>query len=78
MPSGPAGVVAILAAHPGDLDLGLIRSTLGLLEEALGQSDLLPVLEQAIARAGGGRTVSAMRAALTRAVPKRKRKPRPR
>lgn len=71
-------VIAILAAHPDELDLGLVRSTLSLLEEALGQSDLLPVLERAIERAGRGRSVSAMKGAPPRAVPKRKRKPRPR
>lgn len=70
-------VVAILAAHPNDLDLTLVRSTLGLLEEALGQSDLLPVLERAIERVSG-RTTSAVRGSPTRVVPKRKRKPRSR
>ena len=45
-------VVAVLAAHPDDLDLDLVRSTLGLLEGALDQSDLLRMLEQAIERSG--------------------------
>lgn len=70
-------VVAILAAHPNDLDLALVRSTLGLLEEALGQSDLHPALERAIERASG-RSASTVRGSPTRAVPKRKRKPRAR
>lgn len=70
-------VVAILAAHPNNLDLGLVRSTLGLLEEALGQSDLLPVLERAIERASGRKT-SALRSSPAHAVSKRKRKPRSR
>jgi hypothetical protein len=45
--------VAILAAHQGTLRIGLIRNTLQLLEQALGQSDLLPSFEQARVRAGG-------------------------
>lgn len=66
-------VAAILAAHPGALDLGLVRSTLRLLEEALGQSDLLPALERALDRARAS-TPAAMPTA--RAAPKRTRKPR--
>lgn len=64
-------VVAILAAHPGALDLGLVRSTLRLLEEALGQSDLLPALERALDRARAS-TPAAMPTA--RAASKRNRK----
>lgn len=44
-------VVAILAAHPSQLDLSLIRNTLGMMETALGQSDLLPAFEGALDRA---------------------------
>jgi hypothetical protein len=46
-------VVAILAAHPDDLDLDLVRGTVRMLEEALDQSDLLPALDQALASARG-------------------------
>lgn len=46
-------VVAILAAHPDDLDLDLVRATLRMLEEALDQSDLRPALDQALASARG-------------------------
>lgn len=45
-------VVAVLAAAPR-VDLGLVRETLALLEQALSRSDLVPHLEQAIARARG-------------------------
>ena len=45
-------VVAILAARRGELNLELVRDTLKLLEGALGQSDLLPALEAALARSG--------------------------
>jgi len=69
--------VAILAAHPNDLDLDLVRNTLLLLEEALGQSDLLPALEQALARARGQKPAN-LRGSPPRAKPKRERKPRPR
>lgn len=44
-------VVAILAAHPDDLDLELVRATIRMLEEALGQSDISPALDQALASA---------------------------
>jgi uncharacterized nucleotidyltransferase DUF6036 len=72
-------VVAILAAHPDDLDLDLVRSTLLLLEEALGQSDLLPALERALERARPRAPAAARRApACAKPKPKRKRKPRPR
>lgn len=46
-------VVAILAAHPDDLDLELVRSTIRMLEAALDQSDLSPALEHALAQARG-------------------------
>jgi hypothetical protein len=48
-------VVAMLRAHGGALDLARIRTTLGLLEKALDQADLLPELERAIERAGRAR-----------------------
>jgi len=44
-------VVAVLAARRETLDLGLVRDTLLLLEEALAQADLLPELERALERA---------------------------
>lgn len=44
-------IVAILRARVGDLDLDLVRSTLSLLEQALDQSDLMPLFEQALERA---------------------------
>jgi hypothetical protein len=65
-------VVAILAAHPEDLDLDLVRSTVRLLEEALSQSDLSRALDQALGSARG-----AMRPpprASRRRAPKAKRK----
>jgi len=46
-------VVAILAAHPDDLNLDLVRGTVRMLEGALDQSDLSPALDQALARAHG-------------------------
>jgi len=45
-------VKAILAARSGSLDIALMRETLGLLESALDQRDLLPQLEALLA---GGR-----------------------
>jgi len=42
--------VAILDAQKATLDLALIRRTLGLLEQALDQSDLLPALDSALTR----------------------------
>lgn len=45
-------VEAMLAAVD-DIDLDLLRGTLAMLEEALGQSDLSPAFEQALARARG-------------------------
>lgn len=38
-------VLAILAAQGADLDVASVRQILGMLEEALGQSDLLPLFE---------------------------------
>jgi hypothetical protein len=40
-------VRAILSAHPTDLDLALIRSTLQELEQALHRSDLVTAFERA-------------------------------
>ncbi len=78
-PKDMEDVIAILAAHRDGLDIDLVRSTLRLLEEALGQSDLLPLLDQALARAGTSMP-SARRRSPARASPrpKPKRKPRPR
>lgn len=42
-------VAGILRARRGSLDLGLVRSLLVDLEEALGQSDLVPALERLLA-----------------------------
>jgi hypothetical protein len=46
-------VVAILAAHPDDLNMDLVRGTVRMLEEALDQRDLSPALDQALASAHG-------------------------
>ena len=46
-------VVAILAAAREEIDIGYVRGTLRLLEEALAQSDLVPVFEQILHRARG-------------------------
>jgi hypothetical protein len=43
-------VVSILSANPA-LDLRYVRDTLAILEQALAQSDLLPALDAALARA---------------------------
>ena len=51
-PKDVDNVVAILAAHPDDLDLELVRGTVRMLEEALGQSDLSPVLDHELERRG--------------------------
>jgi hypothetical protein len=40
--------------HGRGLDIGRIRRTLGLLEQALGQSDLLPAFESILDRGSGG------------------------
>ena len=44
-------IVAILRAQRGTIALERTRETLSMLEEALGQSDLLPSLDEAIRRA---------------------------
>lgn len=44
-------VKSVVAAQGVSLDLGEIRETLRLVEEALGQSDLLPVFEKIVAGA---------------------------
>lgn len=64
-------VVAVLAAHPDDFDVELARGTLRMLEEALGQSDLLPELGRAMDRARGGATTKG-RGGRGRAATKRK------
>lgn len=69
-------VVTILAAHPDNLDLHLIRRTLGLLEDALGQSDLIPAFERATARAHGSNPANVRGS--PSAAPRPKRKPRSR
>lgn len=45
-------VRSVLHAQAGQLDLAWIRQALGMLEDALGQSDLLPRLERELARIG--------------------------
>jgi hypothetical protein len=50
-PKDHEDAVAILAAHPADLDFGLIRSTLGMLDDALSRCDLVPEFERALVRA---------------------------
>ena len=47
-------VIAIVAAQERTLDFGYVRGTLDTLERAIGQSDLLPALEAAMARARRG------------------------
>jgi hypothetical protein len=54
-PKDVEDVVAIAAAHQGTLDVGYIRDTLRLIEEALGQSDLASLFEQALARSRSAR-----------------------
>jgi hypothetical protein len=44
-------VVTLLRIHGASVDLALARRTLQMLESALGQRDLLPALDQAVARA---------------------------
>jgi hypothetical protein len=46
-------VIAILAAHPQDLDLKLVRETVREVEAALDQNDLTPALDRALAAARG-------------------------
>lgn len=48
-------VAAILAATGEAFDVGHVRKTLTLLQEALAQCDLVPVFEQTLGRARGGR-----------------------
>jgi hypothetical protein len=43
-------IEAVLLAQATTLDLGMVRETLELLEQALGQSDLLPLFEQTLLR----------------------------
>ena len=43
-------VVSLLRIHPNDLDSVRVRTVLKMLEDALGQSDLLSALEQCRAR----------------------------
>lgn len=45
-------VQSVLHAQAGQLDLGWIREVLRMLQDALGQSDLLPRLESELARIG--------------------------
>lgn len=45
-------VQSVLRAQAGRLDLGWIREALGMLQDALGQSDLVPLLESELARIG--------------------------
>lgn len=49
-PKDDDDVVAILAAHAETLDRAYVRRTLGELEKALGQSDLVPAFERALKR----------------------------
>ena len=49
-PKDMEDVRGILHERLPDLDIELVRSTLALLEDALGQSDLLPVFERELAR----------------------------
>jgi hypothetical protein len=44
-------LVALFRLQKSSLDMTRVRHTLGALEAALGQSDLLPLLDQALARA---------------------------
>ena len=53
-PKDVEDVVVILAAQQEELDVGYVRHTLTLLEQALAQRDLLPVFEDALARAASG------------------------
>jgi Nucleotidyltransferase of unknown function (DUF6036) len=47
-------VEGILRERAAELDLDRIRHTLGLLEHAIGQSDLIPAFERALSRAPRG------------------------
>jgi len=50
-PKDVEDVRGILLERGGHLDLGTVRATLGMLEAALGQSDLRPAFEAELARA---------------------------
>ena len=50
-PKDVEDVVTLLRVQESTLDLARVRSTLQMLQSALGQSDLLPALDQATARA---------------------------
>jgi len=50
-PKDVEDVRGILLERGGQLDLGTVRATLGMLEAALGQSDLRPAFEAELARA---------------------------
>ena len=47
-------VRAVIAGQGKRLDVGYVRETLGSLETALGQADLLPAFESAFGRASSG------------------------
>ena len=49
-------VRGVLAERGGSLDLAQVRSTLAMLEEALGQGDLVPLFEAEVQRSGPRRT----------------------
>ena len=49
-PKDVEDVVAIAAAHADTLDVRYIRETLRMIEQALSQSDLMPIFEQALKR----------------------------
>ena len=51
-PKDPGDAEALLRARSDEIDLGHVRRTLQLLEEALSQSDLLPQLERLVSRTG--------------------------
>lgn len=53
-PKDREDVAQILVARGDTLDIAMTRSTLGLLEKALDQSDLLPEFERALVRARRG------------------------
>lgn len=50
-PKDVEDVVTLLRVQEASVDLARVRHTLQMLESALGQSDLLPALDQALARA---------------------------
>lgn len=50
-----ADIAAILGAQRATLDIAAVQSTLGMIEEALGQSDLLPAFERALRDAASER-----------------------